>query len=133
LKSSNQLNEIIPTELSTTSTEDTIMAITFVNVSTYSVFAYSGPQASGLRAMIYVSLPKATAQLRFYQDNTTIPNNTYINPSSASKVYVVNYPYYQYAGLLDLLRNEKPIMFSFNEGNGEAYITTSDEPVGEGE
>jgi len=34
---------------------------------------------------------------------------------------------------VDLLRNEKPIRFFFRDDNMASYLTTSDEPVGEGE
>jgi hypothetical protein len=122
------------TELSATPTEDTIMAITFVDVSTYLVFEYGGPQGnSNARASISLGIPNAFVFLRFYPDSAVIPNNAIAAHVSGKPIYYVNYPYYQYAGVVDLLRNEKPIKFFFRDDNMAAYITTSDEPVGEGE
>lgn len=34
---------------------------------------------------------------------------------------------------LDLLRNEKPVKLFFHDDTLAAYVTTGDEPVGEGE
>jgi hypothetical protein len=38
-----------------------------------------------------------------------------------------------WAQLVDLLRNEKPVRFFFDDGNKTAVIQTGDEPVGEQE
>ena len=35
--------------------------------------------------------------------------------------------------IIDLLRNEQPIYFTHNESAGKTYLSTSSEPVGEGE
>ncbi len=40
-------------------------------------------------------------------------------------------PLRQYPYIVDLLRNEKPVHYSFN--NTQAYLTTAKEPVGAGE
>jgi hypothetical protein len=38
-----------------------------------------------------------------------------------------------YTHILDILRNEKPIYFSFSQKSKLGYIHTGKEPVGEGE
>jgi len=39
----------------------------------------------------------------------------------------------QYDNVLDILRNEKPLFFYFNEKSKVANVQTTDEPVGEEE
>ena len=40
---------------------------------------------------------------------------------------------YMYAHVIDLLRNEKPIYFSFSDVSKLGFIRTGKEPVGEGD
>ena len=110
------------------------MAITFVNVSTYLVFAYGGPGGnSGADAAISLGIPNAFAFLRFYPEATPPPPNSKASHASGKPIFYVSYRYTQLPNVLDLLRNEKPIKFFFRDDNLASYITTSDEPVGEGE
>ncbi len=110
------------------------MAMTFVDVSTYLVFAYGGSDGNAnSRATISLGIPNAFAFLTFYNEGAAIPANRKTMHNSGKPIFYVNYPYYQYAGVIDLLRNEKPIKFFFRDDNMAAYITTSDEPVGEEE
>ena len=110
------------------------MAITFVNVSTYLVFAYGGPGGnSGADASISLGIPNAFAFLQFYPEATSLPPNSKATHASGKPIFYVSYRYAQLPNVLDLLRNEKPIKFLFRDDNLTSYITTSDEPVGEGE
>lgn len=115
------------------------MANLFTSISTYQVLEYGGPKgaelqgATGIRAIIVLVGANLTAYLSFFADNAAIPNLSSANTASGQQQCYVGYPYSQYAGVIDLLRNEKPISFFFNEANGVAYVTTSTEPVGEGE
>ncbi|NTW70171.1 MAG: hypothetical protein HGB23_10045 [Chlorobiaceae bacterium] len=110
------------------------MATTFVDVSTYLVFAYGGPGGNaGAEATVSLGIPNAFAFLRFYPDSASLSANSKTTHVSGKPIYYVNYKYSQLANILDLLRNEKPVKFFFRDDNFAAYITTSDEPVGEGE
>lgn len=111
------------------------MATTFVDVSTYVVFAYGGPTGnSGADATISLGVPNAFAFLRFYPEGTPLPaNSTAIHQPSGKTIFYVSYRYAQLANVIDLLRNETPIKFFFRDDTLAAYITTSNEPVGEGE
>ena len=111
------------------------MAFLLVDVSNYVVFAYGGPDGnSGRDAAISLGIPVGFATLYFYPEGATLPpNRKEIHAPSGTPLYTVNYRYSQMANVLDLLRNEKPIKFSFDDGSLGAYITTSQEPVGEGE
>ena len=69
-------------------------------------------------------------QASFYPDNKKLPANYYdVN----SKLVYLRYPISMYANILDLMRNEKPIYFSFSEKSKLGYIRTGKEPIGEGE
>jgi hypothetical protein len=111
------------------------MAITFVDVSTYLVFAYGGPNGNaGADATVSLGIPNAFASLRFYREGIPLPaNSTAIHAPSGNTIFYVSYRYAQLTNVLDLLRNEKPIRFFFRDDTLAAYITTSSEPVGEGE
>ena len=110
------------------------MAITFVDVSSYLVFAYGGPGGnSGADATISLGIPNAFAFLQFFPEGTALPANSKGTHISGEPIFYVSYRYAQLANVVDLLRNEKPIRFFFRDDTMESYITTSDEPVGEGE
>lgn len=110
------------------------MTMTFVEISTYLVFAYGGPDGnSGADAAISLGIPNAYAFLRFYPEGATLPPNSKTTHISGKPMFYVSYRYAQLQNIIDLLRNEKPIRFFFRDDNMAAYITTSNEPVGEGE
>jgi len=69
-------------------------------------------------------------QLNFYPDNKKLPENYYdVN----SKLVYLRYHLSMYPNIIDLLRNEKPIYFSYSDKSKVGYIRTGKEPVGEGE
>jgi hypothetical protein len=106
-----------------------------LEVSDYQISHYGGENGSfGQRAIIMlVVLGHPLAYLCFYPDNVNLPKNRILNAGSEHRYYV-NFPYYQYAGVIDLLRNEKPIGFSFRNDDLVGSISTwHPEPVGEGE
>ena len=69
-------------------------------------------------------------QLSFYPDKKNLPENYY--DMNSSLVYL-RYSMSMYSKILDILRNEKPIYFSFSETSKLGYLRTGKEPVGEGE
>jgi hypothetical protein len=110
------------------------MAITFVEVSTYKVFIYGGPEGnSGADATVSLGIPDGWTFLRFYPDVVTLPANTKATHASGKPIYYVRYRYSQLSNVIDLLRNEKPIRFFFRDDTMASYLTTASEPVGEGE
>lgn len=110
------------------------MAMTFVEVSTYKVFCYGGPDGNGgVDAMVSLGIPEGWAFLRFYPDGATIPANSKSTHRTGKPLYYVNYRYAQFGNVVDILRNEKPIRFFFRDDTMAAYITTAKEPVGEEE
>lgn len=110
------------------------MAITFVDISSYLVFAYGGPGGnSGASATVSLEIPNAFAFLRFYPTGAAVPANSVQTHQNGRPMFYVNYRYEQFAGVIDLLRNEKPVKFFFRDDTKASYITTGTEPVGEGE
>jgi hypothetical protein len=68
-------------------------------------------------------------QLNFYPDNKSLPENYYdVN----SKLAYLRYPLSMYPNIIDILRNEKPIYFSYSQKTKLGYIRTGKEPIGEG-
>jgi hypothetical protein len=108
--------------------------MTFVEVSTYKVFAYGGPEGNrGSDATISLGIPDGWAFLRYYPDGTALPPNSKTTHISGKPIYYASYRYSQLGNTIDLLRNEKPIWFFFRDDTMAAYLTTSSEPVGEEE
>jgi hypothetical protein len=69
-------------------------------------------------------------QLNFYSEKRTLPVN--YHDEKFGLVYL-RYPISMYANILDILRNEKPIYFSYSPKTNLGFIRTGKEPVGEGE
>ena len=110
------------------------MASAFLKVSTYKVFLYGGPDGNGgASATVSLGVPDAYVALRFYPDGATVPPNSMSSHRGGDPMYYVNYAYDQLANMVDILRNEKPISFYWNDTTNSAYVTTANEPVGEGE
>jgi hypothetical protein len=108
--------------------------MTFVDVSTYKVFVYGGPDGNrDADATISLGIPEGWAFLRFYPDGKALPANSKTTHMSGKPIYYVSYRYSQFGNTIDLLRNEKPIKFFFREATKAAYLTTDSEPVGEEE
>ena len=69
-------------------------------------------------------------QASFYPDGKSLPENYHdVN----SKLVYLRYPMSMYANIIDILRNEKPVYFSYSEKTNLGYIRTGKEPIGEGE
>jgi len=82
------------------------------------------------RAVIHLSLPSGKAIIRFKDGRLKRNSMTKKGKSTLYEVYVSGDRYLQF---IDLLRNEKPLYFFYHYDENLSYITTSDEPVGEGE
>lgn len=76
---------------------------------------------------------KVGIYLRFYRPGVLLPRNQRIANDDGSRLYMVSYRYDQLAGAVDLLRNERPMYFKYDKRSSSGYLSTSEEPVGEGE
>lgn len=70
-------------------------------------------------------------QFYFRPDDHTLP----IPKKIRAKEYMAYYHYSQYAALVDLLRNESPLYFTFHLNGTKNYsrLLTDKEPIGENE
>ncbi len=69
-------------------------------------------------------------QLTFYKDGVKIPENHY---DAKARLVYLRYPMSMFPSLIDIMRNEKPIYFSYSVNSKRGYVRTGKEPVGEGE
>lgn len=79
---------------------------------------------------IHITLKNGKAIFRFVSGRLKKNKSTVAGKKTLYELYQPKDSYY---GFIDILRNEKPLFFFFSEVDNSAYITTSDEPVGEGE
>lgn len=94
----------------------------------YKVFLHSGNGNDV--ASIHLTVPSGKTVLRFAKGR--LAKNS--SRKSGGKVnYKVNIAADRFPHYVDILRNEKPLYFYFNNKTKLSYITSSDEPVGEGE
>ncbi len=70
-----------------------------------------------------------TAYVSFIPEGEKLPKNR----KHSSSTFVAYYYHEEWSLLLDLLRNESPVIFSFSESKNYVAIYTDSEPVGEGE
>ncbi len=113
------------------------------NVTNYNVQIHAGANnPAAFDAFIGLNLvstggappTQAVAFLTFYADATpSLPDNS-MNTQGSLKVYSANFRKSWFSAATDLLRNELPITFWFDEVTKEAILGTgTSEPVGEGE
>ena len=111
------------------------MSTVIVGILGYTVFFYGGPNGnSGVAAYIGLQIEGyGFVSLHFYPSGATIPANSERLHASGQPMFDAHFRYEQFANILDVLRNEKPIRFFFRRDNLMAYLTTATELVGEGE
>lgn len=63
----------------------------------------------------------------FYSDGSVLPENR-----NAGGRVGLTYHWSHFGSVIDVLRNEKPIYFGFIDSTKVGYISTQEEPVGEG-
>ncbi len=115
------------------------MATTVASISAYRVTTFGGPNGNGgVAAVITLTITSGrdigSAYLRFYLDGSSMPANRRVGrPGDYGLDFDLSYRYGQLGDVMDVLRNEKPLNFVFDDGTLGGYVTTSNEPVGEGE
>ena len=77
---------------------------------------------------------KARATLWLYRDGTpNIPPNASFQYGDGTAHYYGRFGQAEFADFVDLLRNEKPVYFHWNTTSKGVMVSTTEEPVGEGE
>lgn len=112
------------------------MAWTSVTIDQYEVYsvAHNTEIYVGVYGFIRLYLrDNQGATLWFYRDSvTTIAANMSFSAGGVTNYYA-RFGQAQLRDCVDLLRNEKPVSFHWNETTKGAFLSTGQEPVGEAE
>lgn len=103
-------------------------------IKTYNVLFY-GDEWQGNAAVVagYFNAPGVfSVQMSFRRGAGPLPANSW-SAQSNGKHYYLNFGFDKFGHVMDLLRNEKPVMMVFREDINMGYLFVSQEPVGEGE
>ncbi|MEL6987836.1 MAG: hypothetical protein AAGK97_08400, partial [Bacteroidota bacterium] len=76
---------------------------------------------------IQFSIPSGRVILRFTRDLTKANEVKEIN---GKRFFIVYLRVEKYAAFIDIMRNENQLYFMYNYDNDQAYITTTEEPIG---
>jgi hypothetical protein len=100
-------------------------------VTTYAYYDWSS-RSTGKTNLLLRGAGGQTCSVWFVEDPTAeLPAAEQVTPNW----YAFHYHHHQLGHLIDMLRNEKPIFVYFDDDNGfpNSRISTTDEPIGEGE
>ncbi len=98
-------------------------------IKKYHILFYGSPagyQTNRAQIALYGSNNKTAAFLRFND-----PGMLFENDSQSAGIIRMHLPSAMFRNVLDVLRNEKPVYIYFAQGRG--FLSTSTEPIGEGE
>ncbi len=98
-------------------------------IKNYHVLVYGGPngyQTNRSQIALYGANGKSAAWLRFNDEGMNFENDY-----ESRGIIRMHLPSSMFDGVLDILRNEKPVYIYFAQGRG--FLSTSKEPIGEGE
>lgn len=98
-------------------------------IKNYHVLFYGSPagyQTNRAQIALYGPDGKTAAFIRFND-----PGMLFENDSQSGGIILMYLPSAMFHSVLDVLRNEKPVYIYFAQGRG--FLSTSKEPVGEGE
>lgn len=95
----------------------------------YKVFLYSKSE-SNIEYKIYIKIPSGNIILWFV--NGELQQNEVVQIGNR-RVLNCYFRAERYPHFIDIMRNEGPLFFYYNKVDKTCYVTTSDEPVGEGE
>lgn len=104
-------------------------------IHTYTLDIYSGgTNAKGYEYRAIIGLHDQAGQIvggvYFHRDASTMPEH---DDQEASGYVWCHLLWSDYAAIIDMLRNEKPVFLRYVDSWSMASLTTSPEPVGEGE
>lgn len=104
-------------------------------ITSYEISYYAGGRDAGsypYRAIIKLRRGDNTliGAAHFHREHSTMPAHDEKNEHDH---YMCHFHSSSYEHIVDVLRNERPVFFTFMEGKKIGNIATSSEPVGEGE
>ena len=100
-----------------------------VEIKQYHILFYGSPegyQTNRAQIALYGPDGKTAAYLRFND-----PGMFFESDAESNGIIRMHLPSSMFQNVLDVLRNEKPVYIYFAQGRG--FLSTSKEPVGEGE
>ncbi|MBM3162250.1 MAG: hypothetical protein FJZ79_02770 [Chlorobi bacterium] len=100
-----------------------------IEIKNYHVLFYGSPdgyQTNRAQISLYGPDGKTAAYVRFND-----PGMTFENDYESGGIIRMHLPSSMFGNVIDVLRNEKPLYIYFAQGRG--FLSTSTEPVGEGE
>jgi len=112
------------------------MAISSERIKKYDVSYYAGGKNPGYEYRAIIGLRRDDAShiggAYFHRDTATMPDKDNQTPDG---FIWCHYTWEDFPQVLDILRNESPVYLRYVSGcdGGISSITTSNEPVGEGE
>jgi hypothetical protein len=114
------------------------MPITSTQIANYTANVFSPGDPNQLAATIWLHRTDGSvlALVRFYRPGTTMAPNQFRSDLNAAEV---SFPYDAFAPIVDLLRNETPMYFTWFDYSAQVpgrifgVVGTSREPVGEAE
>jgi len=98
-------------------------------VKKYHILFYGSPtgyQTNRVQIALYDNKDKTVAYIRFND-----PGMLFENDYQSGGIIRMHLPSAMFQNVLDVLRNEKPVYIYFAQNRG--FLSTSKEPVGEGE
>ncbi|EAT58549.1 hypothetical protein [Chlorobium ferrooxidans] len=98
-------------------------------VKNYHILLYGSPdgyQTNRAQIALYGPGGAVAGYIRFND-----PGMLFENDSQSGSTILMHLPSSMFQSVLDVLRNEKPVYIYFAQGRG--FLSTSTEPVGEGE
>ena len=103
-------------------------------ILSYRVLLHSGRRGSKPEAEIQLVIENGTVDLRFFSDSYSIKEARVDRDEESGRLaYALDYAHDQLGNMIDILRNEGPHQFCFDEQGKEAFISTWIEQPGEGE
>ena len=97
-----------------------------IEIESYRIYLMS--QETKRLATIHLQLHRVKEMAFLYFQEGTLPPN-----KKGTQNYKTYWKVSQFAKVVDVLRNEKPVFFYFDEKTRVANIQTTEEPVGEDE
>jgi hypothetical protein len=105
------------------------MGVSATEVKKYHVLFYGSPagyQTNRAQITIYDTKDKPKAYIRFND-----PGMFFENDYESGGIIRMHLPSAMFENVIDVLRNEKPVYIYFAQSRG--FLSTSKEPIGEGE
>ena len=103
-----------------------------MKVENYQIQYFAGGIKQSLKAFIwlYNEDNDAVGSMRFYNHNRDVPDH---DVKAKDDFITCHLPGDCYREVVDLLRNEGPLFLKYEESHHTGYLSTTFEPVGEGE